>query len=180
MKILSILLFVLLTAFAAKMVKTRVAEGITVSLPPNLFPMTPDDIAQRFPSVRAPLGAFTNEDRVVDFSVNISATQWPDANAAMAQKFFKAGLYNLYDRVDMIAEGTALQRKKNFIFFEFDSRISGDRKKQGLQDPVLKYSFIQYLVEPDRTLVFAFSCPKDAKEQWQPVAREIMKSVRVR
>ena len=104
MKILSILLFVLLTAFAAKMVKTRVAEGITVSLPPNLFPMTPDDIAQRFPSVRAPLGAFTNEDRVVDFSVNISATNWPDANAALAQKFFKAGLYNLYDRVDMIAE----------------------------------------------------------------------------
>jgi hypothetical protein len=37
-----------------------------------------------------------------------------------------------------------------------------------------------YLVEPERTLVFSFSCTRDVEEIWQPVAREIMKSVRVK
>lgn len=171
----------LLSSFTpAKLIKTKVSDGITVSLPATMYPMTPDDISQRYPSVRAPLGAYTDQERAVDFSVNISATHWPDGNAEMAGQFFKSGLINLYDRLDMISEGTQLLRKKKFVFFEFESRISGDRRKQGYQDPILKYTFIQYLVEKDRTLVFTFSCPKDQREEWQETAREIMRSVRVR
>lgn len=162
------------------LVKTKVADGITVSLPNTLYPMTPDDIAQRFPSARAPLAAYTNDGRVVDFSINISATQWPDANTELAREFFKSSLMNLYDRADIIEEGIQSLRKKKFIFFEFDSRISGDRRRQGQETPILKYTYIQYLVEKDRTLVFTFSCTKDLKEEWQPVAREMMKSIRVR
>ncbi|MBY0434249.1 MAG: hypothetical protein K2U26_09085 [Cyclobacteriaceae bacterium] len=181
MKYAVIIVFLVTTSFTnAKLVKTKVTDDITVSLPTEMFPMTPDDVAQRYPSVRAPLGAFTNQDRVVDFSVNISATNWPDGDAVMAQEFFKASLYNLYDRLEPIDEGTHLLKKKKFFFFEFESRISGDRRKQGFSDPVLRYTYIQYLVEPDRTLVFTFSCPKDLREDWQTTAREIMKSVRVR
>ena len=88
-----------------KWVKTHLADGVTVSVPDLLTPMTPEDMAQRFPSVRAPLGAFTNADRLADFSVNISATNWPDGDVELARKFFKASLSNLYDRVDMIGEG---------------------------------------------------------------------------
>ncbi len=181
MKSLAVLVFLLLTGFSSyKLIKTKVSDDISVSLPAALYPMTPDDIAQRHPSVRAPLGAFTNQDRVVDFTVNISATNWPDGDIDIAQKFFKSGLRNLYDRVDFISEGTQLLHKKKFIFFEFESRINGDRRKQGSQDPIMKYTFIQYLVQPNRTLVFTFSCPKDQKEEWQETAKEIMKSVRVK
>ena len=63
------------------------------------------DFTQRYPSVRAPLAAYTDEDRLVDFSVNISATQWPDTDLELAQKFFKAGVVNMFDRVEMIKEG---------------------------------------------------------------------------
>ncbi len=170
----------LVPSTSLKLVKTKVSNGITVSLPAAMFPMTPDDMAQRYPSVRAPLGAFTDQDRAVDFSVNISATNWPDANVELAQKFFRAGLYNLYDRIDLIAEGTQILHKRKFIFFEFDSRINGDKRKQSNQEPILKYTYIQYLVESDRTLVFTFSCPREQKEDWRNTAREIMKSVRVK
>ena len=181
MKSLSILIVLFLASFtSSKLVKTKVAEGITVSLPPELFPMTPEDLAQRFPSVRAPLGAYSNQDRVVDFSINISATKWPDGDLTLAQEFFKSSLYNLYDRLDLIGEGVQVLHKKKFIFFEFESRISGDRRKQGYQDPILKYTYIQYLVEPKRTLVFTFTCPKDLREDWEPTAKEIMKSIKVK
>jgi len=78
--------------------------------------MTQDDIAQRYPSVRAPLGAFTNVDRDSDFSVNISATQWPDEDIELAAQFFKSGIHNLYDRVDFISQGIHIVNKKKFVF----------------------------------------------------------------
>lgn len=170
-----------LAAFTSSpLVKTKVSDGITVSLPPTLLAMTPEDIALRFPSVRAPLGAYSNQDRIVDFSVNISATRWTEKDVPMAQEFFKASLYNLYDRVEMINEGTQIHHKKNFIFFEFESRMNGDKRKQGYSDPILKYTYIQYLVQSKRTLVFTFSCPRDMREEWEPVAKEIMASIKVR
>lgn len=176
-----VLLGLILTASApTKLVKTKIGSDITVSLPPELYPMTPEDIAQRFPSVRAPLGAFTSQDRVVDFSVNVSATQWPDGNEEIAKKFFKAALFNLYDKVDLVSEGVHEYRKKKYIFFEFESRINSSKRVEGGSEPILKYTYTQYLVEPGRTLVFTFSCPRAVREEWQETAHNVMKSIRVK
>ncbi len=163
-----------------RLVKTRIAGDITVSLPTELMPMSPEDIAQRYPSVRAPLAAYTNEMRIVDFSVSTSATQWTEKDTPLAQKFFKAGITNLYDRVDFLGEGTTTLNKKNFIFFEFNSRVNGDKRAQGSADPVLKYHYVAYLVQANRTLVFSFVCPRELQADWQPTAREIFTTLRVR
>jgi beta-galactosidase beta subunit len=170
----------LVAASSQDLVKTKVSDRVTVSLPADFFPMTPEDITQRMPSVRAPLGAYTNQDRVVDFSVNISATQWPDGNQEMAAKFFKAALYNLYDKVVVISEGTHTIKKKNYIYFEFESRTNASQRLEGMSEPILKYTYIQYLVEPKQTLVFSFNCPRTVREDWQETARAMMKSVRVK
>ncbi len=178
-------ILILLTAFVAvagnnKLVKTKVNDEITLSIPEGFLAMTPEDIAQRLPSVRAPLGAYTNEDRVVDISINVSATQWPDANYEIAAKFFKSALFNLYDKVDMIDEGVHEVHKKKFIYFEFESRINANRRVEGGSEPLLKYTYIQYLVEPGRTLVFSFSCPRSLRQDWQETSRAVMKSIRVK
>jgi len=174
-------LIVVLFGFAEqKLIKIKVADGIKASIPEGFVPMEPQDIAQRFPSVRAPLGAYTNQDRVVDFSVNISATQWQAKDFTIAQKFFKSGIYNLYDRIEMISEGTHVIKKKNYIFFEFESRMNGKRGQVGSEEPIVNYTCIQYLVENGRTLVFAFNCPRELRQQWQPVAQQVMLSVRVK
>jgi hypothetical protein len=163
-----------------KLVKTKVADGITVSIPEGWRPMDGLDFTQRYPSVRAPLAAFTNEQRVADFSVNISATQWPDADINIAKQFFKSSVMNMFDRVEMIHEGTIELHGKQFVFFEFESRVNGNQTELGLNDPVTRYTYLQYLVEPKRTLVFSFNCPKREREQWQSTAAAIMKSIRVK
>jgi hypothetical protein len=165
---------------SSKLIKTKINKEITVSIPEELKPMTNEDIAQRYPSVRAPLGAYTNADRLVDFSVNISATQWPDSNIEMAQKFFKSGITNLYDRVEFIEEGTKQLGKKKFIFFELESRVNGNKRQLGEQQTIQRYIYVQYLVEAKRTLVFTFSCPKELKADWQKTAKEVMKSISVK
>jgi hypothetical protein len=178
--LLSIALVLLLGFVPDRLKKIKVADGITVSLPEELKPMTPEDIAIRYPSVRAPLAAFTDANRSLDFSVNVSATQWPDANLELASKFFKAGITNLYDRVDFINEGVHSVHRKKFIFFEFESRINGNKLVEGEQQPIYRYTYIQYLVEPGRTLVISFNCPKGMREEWEQTIHHVMKSVRIR
>jgi hypothetical protein len=163
-----------------KLVKIKVADGITVSIPEGWKPMDGLDFIERYPSVRAPLAAFTDNDRLVDFSVNISATRWPDANLALAQQFFKASISSMFDRVEMISEGVHEVHGKKFVYFEFESRVNGNKGNEELSDPVLKYSYLQYYIEPKRTLVFSFNCPRRLRAEWQASAQAMMKSVKIR
>ena len=163
-----------------KLMKVKVSEDITVSIPKDWKPMDGLDFTERYPSVRAPLAAYTNEDRNVDFSVNISATRWPDANVEIASKFFKSSLTNMFDRVTMIDEGIREVNGRSYIFFEFESRINGNKNQLGNADPVLKYSYIQYLVQPQRTLVFSFNCDRRDRQQWDRSAKAMMNSIKVK
>jgi len=169
----------LISADKPKLMKVKVNDAITVSVPKDWLPMQEEDIIQRYPSVRAPLMAYTNAERAADFSVNISATQWPDDDIELAKKFFKAGLVNVFDRVDMIEEGIHEVRGKRLIFFEFESRING-RTQEGQKDPVMRYTYIQYFIEPGKALVFSFNCPRRDRELWQETARAMMKEVRIK
>lgn len=178
--VLLIILFLGPFVESHKLIKTKVSSDITVSIPEELMAMTPEDIALRHPSVRKPIAAYSDADRMVDFSIKISATQWPDANIEMSRQFFKAGIYNLYDRVDMIQEGIQEIHKKNYIYFEFDSRINGDSRALGDQDSILKYNYVLYLVEKNRTLVITFTCPDHLKADWQETARDVMASLKVK
>lgn len=163
-----------------KLVKVKVSDDITVSVPKEWRPMDDLDFTERYPSVRAPLAAFTNEDRTVDFSVNISATRWPDRNLEIASKFFKSSLTNMFDRVTIVDEGIREVNGNSFIVFEFESRINGNRNQLGNADPVLKYNYVQYLVQPQRTLVFAFTCSRRDRQAWEETAGAIMNSIKVK
>jgi hypothetical protein len=175
-----ILLTIALPVDDPKLVKVKISNEITAMLPDDFVPMGDLDFTQRYPSVRKPIGAYTNPDHEVDFSVNISATSWPDTNLEMAQKFFKSGVMNMFDRVEILSEGIHEVNGRKFIYLEFESRMKGDRSTLGNTEPILKYAYLEYLVEPSRTLVFSFNCPARLKEDWQKTADKIMKSVKIK
>jgi len=162
-----------------KLVKIKVTDDITVSLPKDWKPMDGLDFTERYPSVRAPLAAYTNEERTVDFSVNISATRWPDADLEIASKFFKSSLRNMFDRVDMAEEGIREVKGKSFVFFRFESRVNGNKSQLGNSDPVLKYSYLQYYIQPQRTLVFSFNCDRRDRQAWEKAASAMMNSIKI-
>ena len=168
-----------LVAQDVKLVKTKVTEGITALIPQGWIPMDGLDFTERYPSVRAPLAAYTNTERTVDFSINVSATQWPDANLEMSMRFFKASILNMFDRVEIIEEGIHEVDKNKLIFFEFESRVEGNRQEEGTRGPITRYTYIQYWITPGRTVVFTFNAPLRLKEEWQEVARKMMKSLKL-
>lgn len=163
-----------------KLVKIKVGDKITVSIPEDWKPMDALDFMERYPSVRAPLAAYTNAQRAADFSVNISATQWPDADLELAQKFFKSSLMNMFDKVEIVKEGIHEVNKKKYIYFIFESRVNGNKTEFGQNDAITRYSYMQYLVEPKRTLVFSFSCPRKERQDWEQTAEKMMKSIKVK
>lgn len=180
----SVLLLVALLSLTAfdqiRLIKTKLADGITVFVPSGWRPMDGLDFNERYFSVRKPLGAFTDPDRLLSFTVSTSATQWPDSDGKLAGQFFKASLSEMFDRVQIIDEGIHEAHGKSFIYFEFEARVNGSRQDESLRNPVLQYSYVQYLVEPGRTLVFSFHCPARMRTEWQPVAQQMMKSVRIK
>jgi hypothetical protein len=163
-----------------KLVRTKVAEGITMLVPKTWRPMDELDFSQRFPSVRAPLAGFTDEDRLCDVSVNISATQWPDENTEIAGQFFRAAIFNTFDRVDMIDEGIREVKGKKMIYFEFESTVKGNPRELGQQASIMNYNYLQYYLGPERTLVFSFHCPRSQRQDWQEAAGKIMENVRIK
>lgn len=175
-----IMLTIVLPVDDPKLVKVKISNEITVMLPEDFVPMGDLDFSQRYPSVRKPIGAYTNPEHEIDFSVNISATSWPDTNLEMAQKFFKSGVMNMFDRVEIISEGIREVNGKKLIYLEFESRVKGDQSTLGNSEAVLKYSYLQYWVEPSKTLVFSFNCPARLKSDWQETADKMMKGIKIK
>jgi hypothetical protein len=137
------------------------------------------DFTERFPSVRAPLAAYTDQSREMAISVNLSATQWDPSDLKIAHDFFKASIYNNFDRIEIIEEGMHEVNGRQFVFFEFESTVKGKKEVLGQQESIMNYSYVQYLVGVDRTLVFSFHCPRRLRTDWQETARKIMGSVKV-
>jgi hypothetical protein len=162
-----------------KWTKTKVNENITVRLPPDFYEMTPQDLAQRFPSVRQPIGAWTNDQRLVDISIKVSATQWQYSDTPMAKDFFKASVINLYDKVEFMKEQVEEINGKNFIVLEFDSRIEGEESLENRQ-AIRMYNYVMYLIQGGQTYVFSFQAPTRYKENWQQTADTFMHSVKVK
>jgi hypothetical protein len=181
MKKLMIPVLIVLFGFAPpKLDKIKLDGGITILVPQGWRPMDNMDFSERYPSVRAPLAAYTNDERMVDFSVNISATQWPDTDIELAKSFFKASIVNTFDKVDFITEGVREKQGKKFIYFEFDSRVNGSKREEGLNSAILKYSYIEYFIGSGRTIVFSFACPVKLKQEWQATAHKMMDGIKVR
>lgn len=171
----------LLTAFGQpKMTKVKISEGITVAMPKTFYPMEVPDIIQRLPSVRRPIAAYTNTDRLVDFSVKISATQWRPQDIPMMKEFFKASVINLYDKVDFSQDTVRAVNGQPYAIFEFDSYIGGDRYAIQQTGAIRKYSYVQYTIRNGQTIVFSFNAPFQEKAQWQTIAKTMMESIQMK
>lgn len=163
-----------------KWVRTKVNEEISLKLPRDFYAMTPEDIAQRYPSVRSPIGAYTNPDRVIDVSVKISATQWAEDDIELASKFFKSSILNLYDQVNFTKEGLVEIDGRNYAVFEFDSRIAGEEFALETTRAVRNYNYVQYVIYGGQTLVFSLQCPSPMRESCQAMGRQMMESIKLK
>jgi len=169
--------FTLMGFQSVKMIKTKFSENISGVIPENFFTMTPGDIIRRIPSSRPPLAAYTDEARIIDFSINVSASKWANTDLLIAKDFFKASVLNLFDEVKLLKEEMKVINGKEFAVFEFESLLKGDDVSM---KNLRKYTYIQYTIQGGNAYVFSFNAPLQLKNKWQPMANEMMDNIKMK
>lgn len=163
-----------------KLVKTRIAEGISVSLPPSFVRMTDDDMAKKYFTYRKPTAMYTNPDRVVDFGFNQTETRWRQQDLPMLKDFYQSSILSAYSKVDFMQDTVAIINERGFVVFEFTSEVAEDNPNAANPDGVTRqYSYVQYTVKENKILVFNFTCPAQMQATWKEVAKQVMQSVKV-
>jgi hypothetical protein len=154
---------------APKLKAMKIAEGVSASLPQNFYPMSNEDIAQRYPSTKKPLCMYTDMDRAVDFGLNESKSSWAGGDLKVLQQVYKSTILSLYKKVDFIQEGIKNIKKRDYICFEFTSEAQGN----------MKYTYLLYTVINSKVYIFNFTCDQTQMKKWQETARAIMETVKI-
>jgi hypothetical protein len=152
-----------------KLKSKKIAEGVRASLPDNFYPMSNDDIAQRYPSTKKPLCMYTDIDRAVDFGLNESKSNWAGGDLKVLQQVYKSTILSLYKKVDFIQEGIKTIKKRDYIYFEFTCEAQGNSK----------YIYLLYSVVNQKVFIFNFTCDQAQMKKWQSTARAIMETVKI-
>lgn len=179
---LALFLPLLLAFQTPKLKKTEVTDAITVSLPTAFAPVTEQDMAAKYVSYRKPLALYTDQNRQVDFSVNVSLTQWQHFDLPLVKDFYKASLATLYTDIQWIKEDIQEIKDVPFAIFEYVGTIADPEQENAIRQtkPMQVYTYIAYGLVNGKVAVFTFTAPANQRQQWAPVAQEIMESIRLK
>ncbi len=176
------LLPLLLAMQVPKLKKTEVHDAITVSLPADFAPVTEQDMAAKYVSYRKPIALYTDPSRQVDFSVNMSLTQWQYFDLPLVKDFYKASLSTLYADINWIKEDIQEIKDVNFAIFEYVGTVADAEEENSIRQtkPMQVYTYIAYGLVNGKVVVFTFTAPASQRQQWAPVAAAMMESIRLK
>lgn len=174
-----ILSFFTLVSPGPKLKKVKITDRITVSLPADFNPVTDEDMMNKAISSQRPTAMYTNSERMVDFSVNITKNSWPDDNLILMKDFYKASLYTMYSEVEMLKEEVREVKKRKVLSLAFISTVKPEAEAFN-QKSVVNYTYVQYALVDGRVIVCNFTCPVAIYTQWQETAEAIMNTVKIK
>lgn len=172
----------LLALQVPKLKKTQLHEAITVSLPEDFAPVSEQDMAAKYVSYRQPIALYTNSSRQVDFSVNLSLTQWQYFDLPLVKDFYKASLSTLYSEIEWIKEDIQEIKDVNFAIFEYVGTVADAAEENTIRQtkPMQVYTYIAYGLVNGKVVVLTFTAPASQRQQWAPVAEAIMETIRLK
>jgi hypothetical protein len=173
----AIILLALGAIMPQKLIKVKLDDSVTVYIPEDFIPMTPEDMQQRYSSHRRPLALYTDPQRIIDFGVNRSYSVWQEGDLELLKEFYLASIIDLYDTVVLVDSGIRTVNKHEFVFFEFESTVYPEND---FQRSVSKYTYLMYGLSGGTTFLFNFTCPRYLKDEWQDTAREMMNRVKLK
>lgn len=164
----------------SSLVRVKVTKDISMQIPVDFEPLSEAELYLKYVSARKPIAMYSSPDRQVDLGVNENSSTWVGNDLEILKSFYKANIANLFTDVEFIQEGIQEIGGRDFVVYEFESRVTDEESTFGRGSTVSKYSYLQYTLEDNRVLLFNFTCPARMRSSWQEVAREIMQSIRIK
>lgn len=176
----------MISADSPKLAKRKIYDGVTILMPEDFVVMSDNDIASKYPSTKKPLAVFMSSDTKADFSMNNTKAKFAGQDAKMLHEIYRATIIETYDTSSVgaddpfrsdrvkksfkfINEGVKTVNKREYAFFEYTSEFGS----------IKKYNYIMYTPHKKHVLIFNFSCDQRMMKQYQPIANEMMSSVKV-
>ncbi len=163
-----------------KLKKTKISDNITMELPEDFRAATAAEILQKNISSKPPIALYTDYHQQVDVVINETSNTWQGNDLKIIQGLYKSNIANLFTEVQFLKEEIVQVGGRDFIVFEFISRVTDANETFGDGLAVAKYTYIQYTLHKNKILLFNFSSPARDQQKWQPLTHEIMNSVRVK
>lgn len=157
--------------------RKKITDYISMKIPSDFIAMVESERNRKYISAREPISLFSNLDRTVDLGINETSSVWGSGDLEILKDFYKSNILNLYNEVFFIQEEIISIDGRQFIAFEFNSKVVDEG---GLGKPIAKYTYIIYTLRNERVLLFNFSAPLRYRQAWQPIAREMMESIRIK
>lgn len=164
------------------LVRTEIYKGVSIELPKSFRPMSEALLQEKYLAARRPLAAYTDPNQQVAFGLNVSNTRWQAGDLAMLKDFYRASLLELYDEVNFLNESIEEVNGRKYAVFEFISVVRPDEDETSFinQQPIRRYTYVQYTIHNKKTWVLDFSVPARAQAEWQETAQQMMVSVKMK
>ncbi len=157
--------------------KTKMAEGISVSLPKGFRVLEDGEMKLKYPNFHRPVKMMTSEDEVADFGYNISFNQWGN-NYKLLKEFMKSNHSFYFKDIQYLQDTIVRLNGRQYIVLEFVSFTQNKETDRELA-PIRTYSYMMYTVEDNRILIFNHTCPARYMDKWKQAAPAIMASIAI-
>ncbi len=169
------------TVIAQPMKREKIGDNILLKLPKAFKPMSEEAVMDKYESYRRPSAVYTHTvQQGVDFTVNISASQWMDGDHDLMKEFYKSSLYSFMDSVVFLKDEIVTINEQDFAVLAFVSSIKAQENAIRRQPAVRQFGYYFYTLFDKKTYVFGLNAPPKDNEQWIQTAEDILKSIKMK
>lgn len=160
-----------------KLILKEWRKGISLAVPENFLLMSDDDMAQKYPSYRKPIGVYS--DKKTDISINYSINKWNNKNLDILKSMYKATISSVFTDVEFIQDGVIKKvNDRDFIVFEFISNLveeNGPKKGASLKT----YSYLAYTLYKNKVLILNMNTQVQERNNWANTFGKIFESFEI-
>ena len=144
-------------------------DGQIELMVPDTFSVMPDEVAtEKYPTKQRPQVILTNSNHTIDITLNLPEDFLKPEQVPMSLQIMKSAIREMYPATLFYDEGRIEKDDKNIVYMDFKSTSLGGAI----------YSIMFASSVCDRLLIGTFNCPFEQWEQWQPVALEVISTIR--
>jgi len=171
--VLTILTIVLTTAFTVTNdleTKSLLNDKVELKIPKDFDIMSEELMKLKYPSERRPTLVYSNESGGINVALNLTQNQASQQLIPAYQDNFVQTFKNLYPSAEWKDSGVKMINGKKVGFIE-------------LVTPAMDteiYNLMFFTDLDGKLLLCTFNCTKESIDEWTPIAKEIMNSMKIK
>ena len=174
-----LLLFSCLQATAQDRIKLE--EGLSILLPPEFSPLSPDEINKQHSQKTYPLAVYEHiQDRRTQWTFTLRPSLWQEKDTQLMKNFLRANIEALYEgKVSWLQQQTQSIDGRAAVCISFIGSRRPEATVLHREKTSRDYHMLLSMVLGRKQLLVHFSCPAGQYKHWQQKIKDVVNSLRI-